>query len=262
MLLITAADVRAVYPTDRDDAAMAPFLAATEALTDARLVGKGLTTSIFKEVQRWYCGHLLFVADAGLHESLRVEDVTETFTKHKEPGLLGSRWGQQAVAFDSSGTLLGLSRLRPEAMLKLIGAPDGVEAAGDHFAFIEGATVGTIAGGTTIFVGYVEDVDFNDVSIPMVDARTLIQLVVDATAAPGASKTVTYEVYKKARGAAVGDAPTATGFSIAIGGDSQITTSGSGSVAFDEGDRFALRIGASAGAATAKHKFSAKFKLT
>lgn len=120
-LLITANDVQAIYETDRDDVAMQPFLEAAGALTDDRLAGKSLPEATLKEVQRYLAAHLLFVTDAGPHESLRVEDVSERFTKSAFlPGILDSRWGRMAVMLDSSGTLSSLVRLEPPARFRVI----------------------------------------------------------------------------------------------------------------------------------------------
>lgn len=120
-LLITADDVQAVYETDRDDVAMQPFLATALAFTDARLAGKGLSDATMKEVQRYFCAHLLFVTDAGPHDSIRIEDVSERFTRNAfQPGLLDSRFGRTAVMLDSSGTLAALTQLKPPAELRLV----------------------------------------------------------------------------------------------------------------------------------------------
>lgn len=121
MLLITAADVAGVYETDRDDVALKPFLDATGAFTSARLSGKGLDAATMKQVQLYLAAHFLFVTDAGPHEALRVEDVSERFTKHdREPGLLDSRWGRMAVLLDTSGTLAAMTRLQPAAEVRFI----------------------------------------------------------------------------------------------------------------------------------------------
>lgn len=122
-LLITAADVLAVYDTDRDETKLTPFLQATEAFTDAHLAGKGLAASVLREVQRYYAAHLLFVTEAGVHETLRDGDISERFTKsERNPGLLDSRWGRMAVTFDTSGTLAALAHPQQQAELRLIGS--------------------------------------------------------------------------------------------------------------------------------------------
>jgi len=120
-LLITARDVLAVYDTDRGEDTLQPFLDATEAFTDARLAGKGLADATLREVQRYYAAHLLFVTEAGVHETLRIEDVSERFTKaDRTPGLMDSRWGRTAVTFDTSGTLAALARQEPLADIRLL----------------------------------------------------------------------------------------------------------------------------------------------
>lgn len=120
-LLVTAADVKAIYETDRDDVAVQPFLDAADALASAQLTGKGLTNATLKQVQCYLAAHFLFVTDTGVHEALRVEDVSERFTDNwRRPGLLDSRWGRMAVALDSSGTLAGMTRMEPPARLRVI----------------------------------------------------------------------------------------------------------------------------------------------
>lgn len=119
-LLITAADVLAVYDTDRDEDAVQPFMDAALALTDGRIAAGTLSDATLKEVQRQLAAHFMFVTDAGVHDNLRIDGVSETFTKSKQPGLLDSRWGRMAVALDYSGTLAALSRLTPSAQVRLI----------------------------------------------------------------------------------------------------------------------------------------------
>lgn len=121
MPLITAADVLSVYETDRDDEALQPFLELAATFTDVHLAGKGLPSAALKEVQRFLAGHFMFVTDTGVHETLRVEDVAERFTKSdRNPGLMDSRWGRTAVLFDTSGTLADLARQQPHAELQLV----------------------------------------------------------------------------------------------------------------------------------------------
>lgn len=121
MALITAAELVAVYETDRDDTALQPFITAAAAMTTARLTGKGLSDEALKQVQLYLAAHFVFVTETGVHETLRVEDVSERFTSNgKQPGLLDSRWGRMAVLLDSSGTLAALTRLQPAAEIRFV----------------------------------------------------------------------------------------------------------------------------------------------
>lgn len=125
MLLITAADVRAVYDTDRDDDALQPFLDVALAFSDANLADKGLATAVLKEIQRYLAAHFVSVTDMGVHETIRTEDISERFTKsEKRPGLLDSRFGRMAVLLDTSRTLDGLTRTEGAAELRIIPACD------------------------------------------------------------------------------------------------------------------------------------------
>lgn len=119
--LITADDVAAVYETDRDATELEPFVAIAEAFTTQFLAGKGLSDAVLKEVQRYVAAHFLFVTETGVHEVLRIADVSERFTKsEKNPGLMDSRFGRMAVTLDPSGTLSELARPRPAAELRLV----------------------------------------------------------------------------------------------------------------------------------------------
>lgn len=123
--MLTTADVKAVYDTDRDDDALLPFIAVAQAFSDDRLASKGLSAAILKEVQRYLAAHFLYVTDTGVHDALRVGDVQERFTKSdKYPGLLDSRWGRMAVTLDPSGTLAAMTRPEPPALLRLIRSAD------------------------------------------------------------------------------------------------------------------------------------------
>lgn len=119
MALITAADVKAVYATERGDDELKPFIAIAETYSTDLLAGK-LSDPMLKLVQQYLAAHFLYVSDAGIHASLRVEDVQERFTKsEKHPGLLDSRYGAMAVSFDTSGTLAAAARPQQTAELRL-----------------------------------------------------------------------------------------------------------------------------------------------
>lgn len=120
-LLITAADVLGIYDTDRDETSLAPILDVTEAFVAARPALVALPNATRKDVERYVAAHVLFVTDAGMYESLRVEDVSERFTKNeKNPGLLDSRWGRMAVMLDTSGTLRSETKIQPKADIRLM----------------------------------------------------------------------------------------------------------------------------------------------
>jgi hypothetical protein len=113
---------------------------------------------------------------------------------------------------------------------------------------IAGATQFPVSAGRTIYLGLLEDTTVSEVEIPM-PAGQALELVVESDAAPGVSESFAYEVMKNgvASGLAVSVTDTATGAYI------------TGTLAFVRRDRFALRLVTSAGAASAKHKFSVRY---
>lgn len=121
MALATADDVSVVYETDRDASAIEPFVAIAEAFITERLGGKGLSATTMRDLVRYYAAHLMFVTDAGVHDTLSLGDVRERFTKsEKHPGLFDSRFGRMVVMLDPTGTLAEVAHPKPTAELRLI----------------------------------------------------------------------------------------------------------------------------------------------
>lgn len=116
-----------------------------------------------------------------------------------------------------------------------------------------GTTQSRITSGQTIYVGMFEDTDVEDVSIPL-PAGQAAQLVVEATSAPGSSQSFTYTVVKNG----VDQSMVITVSDLATGGSTisnPVTLS-------SNGDRLAIKLVTSAGAATAKHRFSIRYQIS
>lgn len=113
---------------------------------------------------------------------------------------------------------------------------------------IAGATQFPVSSGRTLYLGLLEDASIAEVEIPM-PAGQVLELVVEADSAPGTGKSFAYEIMKNGATSGLGVSTTDS----ATGG--YVT----GTLSFSRRDRFALRIVTSAGAASAKHKFSLRY---
>ncbi|HZR80355.1 MAG TPA: hypothetical protein VFD92_04585 [Candidatus Binatia bacterium] len=241
MLLITGADVRAIHDTGRDDAALAPFLAVTDAFDDAYLASAGLTNAVRKQVQAFLTLHWTYVADVGVHSSLRVDDVTETFTSSKkEPGLRDSNFGRTAILLDSSGVLREVSDTRPKAEIEIFGRPCApcAPAAKPVEFDIELPSINTMPPGPlTLYLGpggWSSSED--DVWTPATYAGSIVAMFGTVDQNPGAGG-VAYTLRRAPSGQVGSDQTIATTIANSVrdfGVD--------GSVSYNAGDRYAVKV--------------------
>lgn len=115
MGLVTEAEVRAIITTNLTD--LSSFITSANELTSTELSGKGLSTSRLKDIEKWLAAHFVAIND----DKLRTveEEVGESRRRTGEnvrgvigQGLLLTRFGQQAIVLDSTGTLAALAKIR------------------------------------------------------------------------------------------------------------------------------------------------------
>lgn len=114
-----------------------------------------------------------------------------------------------------------------------------------------GATISKITGGNTVYIGTFEDRLDQRVSIPVPEG-TCVQLNVRSDTAPGSGESFTYAVMKNG---------SATSMTITVENTSQEGSTSLNQVSCSTGDRISIRLVASAGAATAYHRFSLRYTL-
>ncbi len=104
MSLITDDEVKAIIDTDLTD--LVPFIAAAHVIVSEDLTGKGMTVSRLTEIERWLAAHFVAMREDGA----RLTDVETGDGQYTFGGELGqelkfTRYGQQALLLDNSGTL-------------------------------------------------------------------------------------------------------------------------------------------------------------
>jgi hypothetical protein len=117
---------------------------------------------------------------------------------------------------------------------------------------IAGSTLGSVGAGQTLYLGLFEDADVADVSLP-VPAGTAAQVFVESTAAPGSGESFAFTIIKNG---------SATSMAVTVSDTSTAGTTTANPVGCANGDRLALRLVTSAGAASAKHRYSIRYSIS
>jgi len=106
---IVPSEVIAIRPTSLDPM---PFILTATVLVDTYLSSAGLSATLLTEIERWWTAHLLEVAEPSV-VSKRISDTTVTMDRMKlGEGLKGTRYGQQVLLLDTSGTLAQVAGMK------------------------------------------------------------------------------------------------------------------------------------------------------
>jgi len=100
---VTSTDVKAVIETEETD--LSVFITAANNLTDRVAVAdSGLAAATLFEIERWLSAHFAALYDRQESKS-DVGDTAFTYGGKTAMGLDFTRFGQQAMLFDTTGTL-------------------------------------------------------------------------------------------------------------------------------------------------------------
>jgi hypothetical protein len=120
MARITDAEVRELVEVD-DDTDIDWAVQAAEEMVDEHLLSVGISPAIQSRIALFLGAH--FVALAYERGSLIRESTGQASASYANifsEGLRATRWGQQALALDSSGTLANASNTKARAEFRLV----------------------------------------------------------------------------------------------------------------------------------------------
>jgi hypothetical protein len=121
----TDADVRALVEIPAD-VSTAPFITSASALVTLLLASSGLSEAILTQIEIFLAAHyaVLVVENGGLRRQT-VGQSTDVYAdiNNKLIGLLSTRFGQQAIAFDSTGILQDAATGKAKAQFRVVGGP-------------------------------------------------------------------------------------------------------------------------------------------
>ncbi len=104
MSLITQDEVKVIIDTDLTD--LTPFIAAAHIIVSEDLKNKGFTNRRLTEIERWLAAHFVAMREDGARlTGKEVGDAQYTFGGELGEDLKFTRYGQQALVLDTSGTL-------------------------------------------------------------------------------------------------------------------------------------------------------------
>ena len=112
MARVTASAVKKLIDTDTLDADVTDvFIPMAELITNDVLADKDLSEARLTEIERWLAAHYIAASiDPQTQASSISGAVGDTFEGVTGTGLAFTRYGTQAIALDTSGTLLLISQ--------------------------------------------------------------------------------------------------------------------------------------------------------
>ncbi len=102
---ITDANVKAIIDTARDTT---PFINTATIIADTLLSGKGLNSDLYDQIILYLTAHFVCITEesGGLKRSkLGDSDESYNIPSEKDSGFAFTRYGQQAMILDTTGTL-------------------------------------------------------------------------------------------------------------------------------------------------------------
>lgn len=103
MALVTDEEVKQLIDTERD---MTPFIDIADLIVSEQLATSGLSSARLKQIELYLAAHYAAITEErGSLKSIKVGEATDTFDTQAGQGLKLTRYGQQAISLDTSGTL-------------------------------------------------------------------------------------------------------------------------------------------------------------
>lgn len=113
---VTNTQVKQIIDTSLDDDVIDAHIAVASRLVDDLLTGKGMDASRLADIELYLSAHFVAVRDqdAGELTRLTVGDTDATYGGDLGRALSFTRYGQQALALDISGTLTTIGKVRAQ----------------------------------------------------------------------------------------------------------------------------------------------------
>lgn len=122
MSRVVGSEVKEIIDTELTEDQCEPFIQIATLMVDTYLVNKGLTTSMLKELERWLAAHFIAASVDPREQTVRVGTIETNLEGTTGQGLSFSRYGQQAMVLDPTGTLKLLAK--PKAIFTVQGEVD------------------------------------------------------------------------------------------------------------------------------------------
>lgn len=112
MALVTISEVKDIIDTSLEDASITAFINMASTIVTDKLDGKScLTDEAKKEIEKLLTAHFITMNDRQLSAS-KTGDASFTYQGATGMGLQASLFGQSAILFDCSNTLVNLGKIQ------------------------------------------------------------------------------------------------------------------------------------------------------
>ncbi len=111
-------EVKVLIDTNRDTS---PFIDDANLIVNENLVGKGFSDERLKLIEKYLAAHLVALTEErGGLTRYKNGDSSEEYQLVKGSGIAQTRYGQQAIMLDTTGTLQNLSRAGGTAEFRVV----------------------------------------------------------------------------------------------------------------------------------------------
>lgn len=118
MARVTDTEVKQIIDTTRDTS---PFIDVATLIVDEQLANSGLSVARFKQIELYLAAHFVAISEEkGNLKRSRIGDASEEYDNKSGVGLELTRYGQQALALDTSGTLRSMARSTQNALFIVV----------------------------------------------------------------------------------------------------------------------------------------------
>ncbi len=117
---VTAQEVQGIIevPTDLD---LAPFIATASLIVTEDLANQGLSTGRLKQIELYLAAHFAAIKDEhGALMKSKTLNAEEQYGGSFTQGLNLTRYGQQAIVFDTSGVLAAMAEPNKRAEFRVV----------------------------------------------------------------------------------------------------------------------------------------------
>lgn len=120
MSRVTVAEVKAIIDVE-DDRDVSPFIELATLLVDENLASAGLSAARLKQIELYLSAHYTAVTvERGALSVSKLGDALETYKGDYTQGLNLTRYGQQAITLDTSGTLAAMSTPTKHGLFRVV----------------------------------------------------------------------------------------------------------------------------------------------
>ena len=101
---VTDSEVREIIDIDVSITNITPFITIANLLVTDKLSNSGLSVEMLKEIERWLSAHFVAIRDPRV-KSESIGGISTSYQGTTGEGLKSTLYGQQAIMFDTTGTL-------------------------------------------------------------------------------------------------------------------------------------------------------------